>query len=227
MDFTFGIVTYKESPNDIQKVIESIYEQKIPNFEIVIIGGHEPLDKNIIYYPFDDTIRAGWITKKKNLITKLANYENIVFMHDYIYLDSDWYKNFVQFGNDWSVCLNPILNGDGSRYRDWCAWDDPEFGGHTTIHEIWCPEGMEFNGRPAIVPYHYNKTKHMYISGAYFITKKSVMEKYPLNEELIWGQGEDLEWSLRIREKYYFYFNQQSKVYMTKYKDPCLRFING
>jgi hypothetical protein len=40
----------------------------------------------------------------------------------------------------------------------------------------------------------------MYISGAYFIIKKQIALQYPLNEKLVWGQGEDVELSQRLTD---------------------------
>ena len=59
----------------------------------------------------------------------------------------------------------------------------------------------------------------MYISGAYWIAKKEFMLKNPLNEILKWGQGEDVEWSLRVRELTEFKINANSIVKLMKYKD--------
>lgn len=42
------------------------------------------------------------------------------------------------------------------------------------------------------------------------------MEEFPLNEELYWGDGEDVEWSLRVREKYDFTMNVFSEVKLLK-----------
>jgi hypothetical protein len=60
----------------------------------------------------------------------------------------------------------------------------------------------------------------MYFSGSYWVAKKEVMEEFPLNEDLLWGQSEDVEWSKRIREKYNFSINENSKVKLLKYKYP-------
>ena len=63
----------------------------------------------------------------------------------------------------------------------------------------------------------------MYISGAYFCAKKQFMLKYPLDETLIWGQGEDVEWSFRSREIWNYKCNPNSIVKLLKYKfiDPA------
>jgi hypothetical protein len=62
-------------------------------------------------------------------------------------------------------------------------------------------------------------SKYLYFSGAYWVGKKDIMTEFPLNENLLWGQSEDVEWSLRIREKYDFSINKHSSVQLLKYKD--------
>jgi hypothetical protein len=60
----------------------------------------------------------------------------------------------------------------------------------------------------------------MYFSGAYWVSKKNVMIEFPLNDELVWGEGEDVIWSIAVRENYEFKMNKYSKVKLLKYKDP-------
>jgi hypothetical protein len=38
MDFTFGIVSNGENRTFINKVIDSIENEKIPNYEIIVVG---------------------------------------------------------------------------------------------------------------------------------------------------------------------------------------------
>tara|TARA_R110002012_G_scaffold234930_1_gene408617 strand:- start:21851 stop:22549 length:699 start_codon:yes stop_codon:yes gene_type:complete len=224
MKFTFGIIT---SGDISHKVIDSIYNQQIPEFEIVVVGGKSLWvkgkdypewmeDKNIIHIPFDETIKKGWITKKKNLITQQAKYENIVFMHDYIYLEDNWYEGFQDFGEDWDICMNIIYNSDGTRFRDWVVYDDPDLnwpgGGYPQIHGN--------KGHQMILPsYDYNKYQYMTISGTYWVAKQNIMKKHPLNENLLWGQGEDAEWSKRVLNQYKYKMNQLSSVKSLKMKN--------
>ena len=42
------------------------------------------------------------------------------------------------------------------------------------------------------------------------------MQQFPLNEDLVWGQGEDVEWSKRVRSVYNFTMNQNSSVFILK-----------
>jgi len=195
MRFTFGIITSGGSM--VPTIIKSI-KDNVLNPEIVVVGG-SPIS-GVKYIPFDENVRKGWITRKKNIITQEASNENIVYMHDYLVLSDGWYAGFLKFGGDFNVCMNVITNLDGTRYRDWVTWDDPDVGLKR-------------------VDYSYTKTQFMYISGAYWVAKKSFMEASPLDERICWGKGEDVEWSKRIRDKCKYVMNPYSEVKMLKQKE--------
>jgi hypothetical protein len=230
--FTFGIVTKSENnfgindpssadKTNITKLIESINDLKIPEYEIIVVGGENIYNQeNITHFEFDDNINPLWITAKKNIIIENAKYENIVFTHDYIKFSDDWYKGFLKFGEDWDICMNVILNSDGSRFRDWCAWDDPDLciiGDNIKIKNDKIVGGMDH--RIVLVPYDYKKTNHMYISGTYWVAKKKVMLEEPLDKNRWgWGQQEDVEWSQRVRDKYRYVMNPYSIVQSLKEK---------
>lgn len=78
---------------------------------------------------------------------------------------------------------------------------------------------MRFEGNPRIVPYSYDKTQHMFVSGAFWVAKKWFMKAEPLDESLLWGQGEDVEWSLRMRDVADYRMNVHSTVHLMKHKD--------
>jgi predicted acetyltransferase len=42
------------------------------------------------------------------------------------------------------------------------------------------------------------------------------MEKFPLNEALSWGDGEDVFWSKEVREHFIFNMNENSSVFIMK-----------
>ena len=63
-----------------------------------------------------------------------------------------------------------------------------------------------------LLPYDEEYYQNLCTSGAYWVAKKNIMNKYKLNENLTWGQGEDVEWSHRIRKKNKFKFNINSSV---------------
>lgn len=217
MDFTFGIITDGRNEIFINTIIDSIEKQNIPNYEIIVVGGNNILRDNVIHIPFDESIKSKWITKKKNIITENSKYENIVYLHDYIYLEDGWYEGFLKFGNDFDVCMNIIKNTDDSRFRDWTLWADL-----SSMNNILTTEEIKYleNNRMFLLPYDMSHlTKYMYISGAYWVIKKQIMIETPLDEKLMWGESEDVEWSKIIREKYTFKMNLYSSVKFMKPKN--------
>lgn len=202
MDFTFGIITIDSNYDNVMKIIDSIEEQNIPNYEIIVVGGLFINRKNTTHINFNEYIKHMWITKKKNIITQLAKYDNIVYMHDYIKLEKNWYEGHLTFGDDFDILMDKMLNADNTRWRDWTLWN--------------LPNGIKYRMLPYDID-HMNK--YIYISGAYWIAKKNIMLEYPLDERLCWGQGEDVDWSIRVRNKYKFKMNIYSEVKLIKYKE--------
>lgn len=207
--FTFGIITSGDQDTRLNIIIDSIRRQNIPEYEIIIIGNSSLSGEYIKVIPFDENQKPRWITKKKNLITETVQYENIVYMHDYIKLDDNWYSGWIQYGDDFKACMNKIVNPDGSRYRDWTLYPN-------------LPEVED--GLYGLLPYTETRlSKYMYFSGCYWVAKKSVMTEFPLDETKSWGQGEDVQWSNQIKEKYNFSINSESAVVLLKYKDPIFQ----
>ena len=205
MDFTFGIITGGDNDKMINEIVDSIENENIPNYEIIIVGNSNLVRKNTKVINFDETIKVGWITKKKNIITKESNFENIVFLHDYIKLNEGWYNGYLESSNDFTIRMDKIINHNGERFRDWCIWP----------HNY--NEMDSFIGRDCLIPYTIKHlSKYMYISGSYWVAKKYVMMEFPLDENLTWGQGEDVLWSKQVREKYEFNMNTNSSVFIIK-----------
>ena len=193
MRVTFGITTDYKSIDQLKEVISSIAALKIPDYEIVIVGERDYLtfDKisdKVRCIKFDETVKPGWTTRKKNIICQEAQYENVVLMHDYYVFDKDWYKNMEQFTKDvwWDICSCQQLLINGKRhFTDWVVWDDPIYPRYSAL------------------PYdEWTRVPYMYISGGFFMVKKQVALDNPFNENLVHGQAEDVEWSLRVRDKY-------------------------
>lgn len=226
---TFGIITNAQHHSATEQnyrlnlILDSIENQSIPKCEIIIVGDYNTPRANCI--PFDDTIKKGWITKKKNIITQNATHDIIVYLHDYIVFDKNWYDNFVKFGTDWDLCMHRIINKDGTRFRDWCVF---QYDGNVGKNGIWThttPKHKPCTISPYLPPYEYDKTQNLYISGSYWVAKKYVMEQEPLDEDFVWGQPEDIEWSMRVIPKYKYVMNTQCKVYLLHQKDSVWREI--
>ena len=203
--FSFCIITDNSdiACNRITKMIESIRFQNIEEYEILVIGGDgNKLDnssEDLRKIDFDESIKPGWITKKKNDIAKMAKYDNLVIMHDYYVLHRDWYNGFKKIAirfEECDLCLNPVYLIDGRRdYTDWVTYDHPVYGMHSSL-----PYTDESN------------IKSQYFSGGYFVVKRDFFLKNLLNENLVANQEEDVEWSLRIRQTANIIFNPYSNV---------------
>lgn len=197
MNFTFGIVTDHKYPQRLEEIYTSIRALQIPNYEILVIGGPKRVDgNNVRYVEFYEFQKPMWVTRKKNLLDQEAQYDNIVVMHDYYVFHPEWYKMFLEFGEDWEVCSNAQLLIDGQRHAtDWVTWDSP-------IHP-----------RYYSLPYDdWSHTKYMYQSGGYMLVKKGVLKRFPMNETKGWGTGEDVEWSLAMRDHVLWKCNGNSIV---------------
>ena len=230
MDFTFGIITDGNNDNYIRLIIQSIESNHIPVYEVIIVGNTkiEPTDKiNIIL--FNENIKPGWITRKKNIIAKTAKYENIVMMHDYVVLAPDWYAGFLKYGTDYDWCVNKIVNTDGSRFRDYLLAPFTVTLENTARTSVISP-GVAINsyfGYNCLLPYDFVNTietnRFMYISGTYYVVKKWVAQKFLLDEDLVHGKGEDIEYSNRLHKNgIIIKCNPHSSVHFLKYKEPAI-----
>jgi hypothetical protein len=216
MKFTFGICTTAGNKLRIENIIRSIELNNVPSSdcEVIVVGSDDldiSTDLNIRYFPFDESVKKGWITRKKNMITDNAIFPNIVYMHDYIVLEEGWYQSMCEFGEDWDLLMNKIVNIDNSRFRDWTL-----VGGDR--HNLFVEEGTSRN----LLPYNEKRlSKWMYFSGAYWLAKKKFMAECPLDEDLTWGEGEDVEWSYRAKEKTTFKLNENAVVRVNKPDKPA------
>lgn len=186
MNFSFGICTEYDDLPRLYDIIHSIEELDIPNCEILLVGGNTNRpDISSEKLPILQFEHSGWITEKKNFIAAASLYENLVVFHDYFKFDPLWFRAYLKFGYEWDICSNPQYLIDGNRHAtDWIMWDHPDY-----------PKYHSFDYKD------WTKTKYQYISGGYFLVKRSFLEANPFNETLTPGDPEDVEWSLRVRGK--------------------------
>jgi len=180
IEFTFGIITAGGADVNLEQIVQSIQKQNIPNYEIIIVGSSCVKGEFIRVIPFDETIKKAWITKKKNIIAQEAKYENIVLLHDYVEFCPGWYEGFLTFGNEFKICVNKITNS-GKRFRDFCLFKE-----FLPTDLTLLPYSCELS--PAL-------SKLAYVSGTYYVIKRSLALLHPLDERLTWGQGEDVIFS--------------------------------
>lgn len=214
MDFTFAIMTDGQNDSMVTQIVESIYAEKMPTYEILILGdSHLTLDHTrVICNSATEAQQNGraWITKKKNIATNEARYENIVFIHDYIKLERGWYagwEKFDQLNPDWQVATNYIYTLEGGRHSDWVL----------SPYDMWYffPE-LNNTWNLLLPPDEESLTRFMYISGGYWVAKKFFALQNPQLEQYGWGESEDVKWSETVRTKTRFYFNPNSSAKLLK-----------
>ncbi len=190
---SFAIITNGKSNDHLNKTVDSIIDLKLEFCEILIVGLSEFPNPRVRCVPFDESVREAWITRKKNLAVSQSTGDIVVILHDYMQVNQDWTNSNVQsfINSTWDVAMCRITNPDGSRWVDWTLW------ARNSIGIRWW-----FNRSLAnLVPYKLkNLTRFMYVGGAVMIVRKEFMLKNPLDENLAWGESEDVEWSLRVRK---------------------------
>lgn len=231
--WSFCIVTAPGNRVVLQQCIEKICEEFSgnENFEIIVVGNIDlnmcETSSKVRCIPFSEDVlslsyknfrtarksrslkklffRTGAICHKKNLAAREAIYDKLCVMHDYVGLAEGWRQGFERFGQEWDVAMTIVLNADGSRHRDWMCWNHPLIMSNTSLNEA------------CLMPYD-TYSKYMYLSGTYFCVKKDFFLHNPLNEKLFWGEGEDVEWSMRVRNVTQFKMNTHSSVRYLKLK---------
>ncbi len=199
--FSFIISACSGNEARIHKIIDSVEAQGIEpeNYEVIVIGGN--INSTIgerartrvlnIY----ENVRQNWITCKKNCGVKIARFDNLVLLHDYIALDPGWYSGFCSWNSidpSWRFAVTPLFTADNQRWGDF------------TIYPPYLMYRYPSFAQRCLLPYDFVVTprlsQYMYVSGAYCIVKRDLALIVPLNENLSWGEGEDLEWCARLNE---------------------------
>lgn len=183
--WSFGMVTNGVRKEFIKKSIQSIRDQKIPHYEIIICGNYPfSIEKDIRYIPFTERDEKGWITRKKNIIAENAKYNNLCIFHDRIIFDGNWFEGMKRYGNNFEILSCPQTLENGQRTGDWVMAGKP----YNTPGYAFTIQQLEYK----------DWDRNVYIGGQFIVLKKHIWKKIPLNETLYWRQAEDIEYSNRL-----------------------------
>ena len=211
---------------NLTKLIQSIEAQKIPKYEILLCGDIEYDRDNVRCLNFNEQAKQKpWITKKFNDLAKAAKYSVLCYLKDYNFLYPHFYEGFEEFGYDWDLAMCPILNKDLTLYRCWTSWCDPNHPPGWVQREPWCPDGHFWKGRAFCESFNYLSTEFMYISGMFWMAKKSFMLNHQFNENLCLGEAEDILWSKQVlmdNTDTVYKLNTKSCIGLNKFKDRIL-----
>lgn len=222
MNFTFGICVSVGTPLlALKHQFISIYGAKtvgeLKYFEIVVAGqlsdecqdflAHEGREGiPIKYIPYEGpSDKPAHITKKKNLIADIAFFDNLCVMHDYFRLPETFFRFMPA---KWDIYSHPITTAEGYRHSDWVInpnkmqrYIDGTPGTAERLMEV-----APWENAPKYVcgvPYTEKRLVPIqYVSGGFITCKTQVLRDEPFNEDLYWGDAEDVEWSERVVPKY-------------------------
>lgn len=188
--WSFGIISDGKKNERIIKTIKQIVKFGIPHFEIIICGPDPNYKDNLGFLRIisDADIRSNLralITIKKNRIVNNAKYNNLVILHDRISFSDNWYEKMRLYGNYFEFMTNVILDETTKKRRvqDWMYYRG-EFADYR-------------NNKGGSM--HYNKwSPYVYVDGGLLICKKHLITRIGYNENLHWGEAEDLDISRRL-----------------------------
>lgn len=207
--WTFGIATNGKRTDLLGKLISSIRELNLAQYEIIICGKYNgEISNDIKYIDFSEKDDKGWITKKKNLICENAKFENIAVIHDRVYFAKDWFEGIKKWGNYFDVMSCAfIVEIKNRRYvtnwesvgKDFRLEDD-----RNLFHSNGRLDASDWDEN-AIIP------------GPIILIKKSIWAIEKWNEDFFWGDAEDIEYSLRQhRSGILLRFNPYAKTHASQ-----------
>ena len=178
--WSFGIITDGKKNEQVNNLVNSIKEQRIPEFEILICGPYSSSDKEIVVIDYEKNDCRGHITHKKNKIAQIAKYENLIILHDRYTFSKTWFERMKSFGNDFELLAVPNIGPLGGRVNDW-----PSFEGLPSDRLI---------SNSKLLPYS-SYSNSIYMQGGLIIIKRSIYNDIKLDEKLYWGELEDILFS--------------------------------
>ncbi len=195
--WSFGIISNgsQQSILNIERIVREICNLNIPFFEILICGPgflqqHFKECKVLSDDDLLDCLRPP-VTIKKNRIIANAKYENLVIQHDRIFYSSSWFNDLIlELPFEFDLVCPIILDDNFRRFRimDWMV-----YSGDISIPSKSFGRLMSRN----------KWNVNMYIDGGFLMGKRSVFLNVLMNENLSWGECEDLHYSRILFENGY------------------------
>ena len=178
----------------------------------IIFGNMKDLsgdDKNYGVDPYENVKKVIESIRKQNI----ENYE-IILVGDHYHAEGITGDDIIKVDFDESIRKAWITKkknivAQTAKYENLSIHHD-----YITLDDEWY-EGFQNFG------YEWDVCM-MYISGGYFCVKRDYLLSNPLDETLVAGEGEDLEWSVRLRQNWNYRCNPNSKVVLCKPKQNHL-----
>ncbi|MBB4868194.1 hypothetical protein HNP46_007114 [Pseudomonas nitritireducens] len=212
--WTFGLPVGPEDATVLNAVVQRILELNIPNKEVLLCGTP---GKNFRYFDQvrivgeDITAPPVQICKKKNRLAQEARYNNLVILHDRVFLPSHFGEMVRRFGPRYplmtlqSLFFDNVRNFGPRRYSDYGMAMGSISQGMKGLHRTAdaavsiAPAlfaEIERTGFCFASPMRYSKDLS-YPTGSLYICRKEVWNIFPLDESLLWAEFEDIEHGIR------------------------------
>jgi FkbM family methyltransferase len=188
---SFGVITNGQRDSHMLELVQSVITARNPlniPIEILVCGPTSTVDflcrhgLEVRHIPEPEDFRSlGWITRKKNLLVKVASQPISIIAHDRYQFPAAFIEQLHEFGGDFDVLVCRQTMQDGRRFPDWVAlgadwsWTSPSMLGYGD----W--------------------SRHLYINGGLMIARTAMLKKVPWNELLFWNQAEDVELTRRLQ----------------------------
>ena len=198
--WSFGIITNGKNTEKVNVLISSIEALHIPEYEVIVCGQHDTADQSTKVFDIDvdDRDLRAPITRKKNKIAEKAKYENLVILHDRYIFPEDWFTKMSQYGNNFELLAIPNIGPKGGRVNDW-----PVFLGLPSQPRIVGSYLLPYSS------YSYS----LYMQGGLMIVKRSVFNDIKLDENLYWGELEDVAFSkIAYLKGYFLYIDKNNRI---------------
>jgi len=209
-EWTFGIPTGPEDATLLNTCVARILELDIPRKEIILCG--RPAD-NFKYWDYvrivgeDITAPPVQICKKKNRIVNEATFENLCIIHDRVFLPKNFREMVTKFGNAFPMTAVQSLYFDDRHNFSIRRYSDAGVGLRLKSH---VSEGLSRAATAETSRYSQsvfskiektgfifaNAHRHSdatYPTGSLYLCKRSVWQRVPQDERLLWAEFEDIE----------------------------------
>jgi glycosyltransferase involved in cell wall biosynthesis len=218
MELSFIIITNGNKPDKLYRQIETICQQNIPSYEIIVCGNLDKLqlDKEILskypnlplnLVPDNKNADKGSLGALRNSACEKAAYDNLVISDDDMLFTTTWYQNLIENGSEFEILTTCIKNPDGTRFWDNACYLSPTKG-HINLN-------------------YDEEDDYLYMSGGQsWLIKKKAWEKIKWDEKILiysmkslqdYSKGlhnEDTDFALRCREaNFKITHNQNILVY--------------
>ncbi len=190
LEISFAVITSGHNDSAVNLVIDSIERESISKYDIMVVGGMTSniKRKNTRHIPIIESIYPGIpLNVKKNAGARNALYDIVVIMHDYYNLMPGWYEGFLKFGTMWDICVTRAFHNEQQGMMLGNGWRVESIPGYPEL-PFAMPIPLDID---CFIPY-------MPIQGSYWVCKRHVMLKYPMDEKLMHGQMEDILWSSEV-----------------------------